>query len=354
MFLSILFSFCGSVYIELNNENFNKHVGGKRPIMVKFYSPQCGHCMAMAEDFLEASTFFKEADFGGVDCLQFGDLCKEADGYPTIKLFQANSKEGVEYKGSRNADDFAQYVSDNTGCKIVKMPSKLVDVNPFNFEKKILKQKCGFVMYYNGFDPSSKEMIPQVKEAALIFEPDGIPFTTIDCNKFNEFCIEKDITEFPTLMLYKSGKEVPFQGAKIFGNVVSMINNNCGTERGVDGLLRDSVGIVNEAKPLVDEFLATDSKEKRLEIMEKTKAIKGTELYVKTMERINEGGIEKLVNDINKIKTFMDERKGSMNVIDGMKKRYNVFRLFVPKDLEEEEGSPETTEQPEDFSRDEM
>ncbi|OHS93403.1 Thioredoxin family protein [Tritrichomonas foetus] len=283
----------------------------------------------MAEDFSEASTFFKDADFGGVNCLDSDKLCKDISGYPTIKLYKANSKEGIEYEGDRSSDDFATFVSNHTGAAIHKIVSALKTLNPFNFEKNIYNSDCGFVMFYATWDKHSKHFLPQLREAASIFEPEpNVTLGSVDCQTYHDLCGNFSISDYPTMILFKNGEQIPFQGAHIVGNVVNMINKKCGTQRGITGLLKDNVGLIEEANKLAVQFVDAENKN---EIIEQMKKIEGADFYVKVMERIMKSGVDQLVKDMEKMKSFMDERKGSMTAIDGMKKRYNVFKVFAPK-----------------------
>ena len=335
--LHFLFLFISSEYIELNKENVDTYIGAAIPIFVKFYSPQCGHCQAMAEDFSEASTYFqKDVLFGGVDCLAQHEICEvhKVEGYPTIKLFKKNDKEGTEYSGDRSTDEFVSYVQTNTGAKTHKQLSVLVNLNPYNYEKKINAQKCAFVMFYANWDQSSKHFLPQLKEIANVFDPEpNVTVGAVNCENYNELCQNNSITDYPTFVLMRNTQKVPFTGEQTIKNVITMINANCGTQRDTNGLLRDDVGLVKDAKPVVEEFksaLDQNDDEKKNAAIEKMKAIPGTEIYVKAMERLISKGKEVLSKDLVIMNDFMTEKKGSIKALDGMKRRYNVFKLFVP------------------------
>lgn len=350
--LHFLFSFISCDYIELTKENFGNYVGGPVPIFIKFYSPQCGHCQAMAEDFSEASTYFqKDAIFGGVDCLAQPDICGEqkVEGYPTIKLFKANSKEGIDYDGDRSTDEFVSFVQSNTGARTHKQLSVLVNLNPYNFEKKVSAHQCSFVMFYVNWDQSSKHFLPQLKEAANVFDPEpNVTIGAVNCENYNELCSNHSITDYPTLVLIKNGKTIPFTYEQNIQNVVSMINNNCGTERSPSGLLRDDVGLIKSANPIVEEFnAAVDQNDdaKKTAAIDKMKAIPGSDIYVKAMERLVAKGREVISKDLNIMNDFMTEKKGSMKALDGMKRRYNVFKLFAPTPAPTPIPTPSTNEQ---------
>ncbi|KHN98163.1 Thioredoxin-like fold protein [Metarhizium album ARSEF 1941] len=94
-------------------------------LVVKFFSPWCGHCQAFAPTYQtvyeyyftleprDGSNFLKKNNmrFGMVDCTVYGDLCSElkVNSYPTTILF----KNGVEFdrvKGAKGIDFVSKLV----------------------------------------------------------------------------------------------------------------------------------------------------------------------------------------------------------------------------------------------------
>jgi hypothetical protein len=60
------------------------------------------------------------------------------------------------------------------------------------------------------------------------------------------------------------------------------------------------------------------------------KAIEGGEFYVRVMERYLPTGLDKLRKDVAGMAAILQERTGSIASLDGLKRRYNVFRQFLP------------------------
>lgn len=99
-------AFAGDV-ITLNSENKTKLYD--HPIaLVKYYTPWCGHCKALAPEFEKAATELKRnkppVPLFEINCEVETEICNEADvrGYPTLKVF----KDGVFdvlYEGQRSA-----------------------------------------------------------------------------------------------------------------------------------------------------------------------------------------------------------------------------------------------------------
>jgi protein disulfide-isomerase A6 len=326
-----LASFCLSEYVELTSANVAAHIGGPKPIFVKFYSPSCGHCSAMAEDFANAANTFADVNFGGVDCAASSEICiaHNATAYPTLLLFVAESKSGIEYKGTRSVDGFCDFVENYTDFKAKRPPRVLADVHPFSIHRHITENKCLLNIFYAPWCGHSKRFLPQARLAALAFQPElNITLGLTNCDQYHELCEEYDVKGYPTIKLFKNGIVQPYAGGRLAEGVVDFVNKQCGTERSVSGLLNDRAGLVNNTEIIVNEFMQSEDKQA---VITRTKAVEGAEFYVTVMERYMKGGIGQLEKDVAIMSGLLDERKGSWTALDGMKKRLNVFRAFVRK-----------------------
>jgi hypothetical protein len=124
---------------------------------------------------------------------------------------------------------------------------------------------------------------------------------------------------------------------------VKFINNQCGTEREVGGLLNATAGLNIEAAAIVRDFLKdTDRRE---ELIAKMRDVKGTEFYVDVMERIANGGVDDVVRameDLNEQFEGRETGQENWEMLDDMKRKYNVLALFNPPAT----PTPRPTEEP--------
>ncbi|EHK99924.1 hypothetical protein M7I_4179 [Glarea lozoyensis 74030] len=115
------------------------------PWFIKFYAPWCGHCQAMAPNWIQLAKEFKgKLNIGEVNCDVESRLCKDAHlrGYPTILFFQGGER--VEYEGLRGLGDFISYAN-----KAIDISDGVKDVDAVEFKELEEKEEVIFVYFYD-------------------------------------------------------------------------------------------------------------------------------------------------------------------------------------------------------------
>jgi len=113
-------------FVSITPKNIDKYETivetDKKPSLVKLYSPNCGHCIAMqsAWDKLNNHKDLKDMDITIVevrnDALESIEhpTTKNIEGFPTIRLV-VDSKIKKEYDGDRSTDDMVKFIKENVG-----------------------------------------------------------------------------------------------------------------------------------------------------------------------------------------------------------------------------------------------
>ncbi|KAL7266632.1 protein disulfide-isomerase precursor [Rhizina undulata] len=115
----------GPVHVVVANNYEDLVINNDKDVLLEFYAPWCGHCKNLAPKYEElAALYFSNPDFAEkvivakVDATA-NDVPDEIQGFPTIKLFPAGSKDKpVDYSGSRTIEDLAEFIKTNGKYKV--------------------------------------------------------------------------------------------------------------------------------------------------------------------------------------------------------------------------------------------
>jgi len=86
-----------------------------KDVLVEFYAPWCGHCKTLAPKYEELAALFapfsRHVTIAKVDATA-NDVPEEIQGFPTIKLYPAGSKNKtpIDYSGPRDVEALAGFV----------------------------------------------------------------------------------------------------------------------------------------------------------------------------------------------------------------------------------------------------
>ena len=104
--------------IQMDEASFNKHKAMGKRMLVKYYTPWCGHCKRLAPTYQQlADKMIDNEDviIAEVECEANKDFCvaRGVRGYPTMMLYNGNTDEGIKYKGPRTVEHIEKFIFEN-------------------------------------------------------------------------------------------------------------------------------------------------------------------------------------------------------------------------------------------------
>jgi len=160
--------------LVLTKSTYEKALSENEFVLVEFYAPWCGHCKALAPEYVKAAKALEEKGsaikLAKVDATEENELAEENQirGYPTLKFYRQGK--AIDYSGGRTADDIVNWLLKKTG-PTAKTLETAEDVKKFaeEFDVAIV----GF--FQNTDSDAAKEFL---KSAGSI---DDYPFGIVSC-----------------------------------------------------------------------------------------------------------------------------------------------------------------------------
>ncbi|KAH0554399.1 protein disulfide-isomerase [Cotesia glomerata] len=105
--------------LVITKNNFEQAVKDHPHILIEFYAPWCGHCKALAPEYVKAAKALEENNsnvkLGKVDSTIESQLAEDngVRGYPTLKFYRNGV--AIDYTGGRQADEIVAWLMKKTG-----------------------------------------------------------------------------------------------------------------------------------------------------------------------------------------------------------------------------------------------
>ena len=211
-----------------NTEEFYKTIRKeKKPMLVMFYAPWCGHCTRMKPEFASAATKLKgKAVLAGMNVDNQNSYQVRADynitGFPTVLYFEKGEKV-YDYWGERTETGILDWMSDpqpppeEASSKVEKEESPWKDeesevahLTDDTFDEFISTNPSVLVMFYAPWCGHCKALKPHYTEASSVLKEEGVEgkLAAVDATSETKLGSKYDVSGYPTLKYFQNGELV--------------------------------------------------------------------------------------------------------------------------------------------------
>jgi len=344
--LAYCLGFVSSKLVELDDIKFNELVGGEVPIFVQFCAPWSSQCRDLAQTYEALADAYEHVNdkiiIARIDADKYKDIGK-AEGikkYPTIKLYESSSKEGIEFTKVPVLDDFISFIDDKTGLvgKQKKVPNFVVDLDESSFDR-VIGDKHVMVEFYAPWCGHCKKLAPIYEKVANTFHKEkNVVIARVDAEANKILSSRYNIEGFPTVYFFEAYKSrespIPYTSGRDELSFVRFLNDKCGTHRVPGGGLNNSAGRDPEIDKLVRKYILTDHPVEKSDLrnfirrFSIDKKDRSTQFYFKMVEKIEKNGRDFIFKEYERVKKILQKFKVEEQFYDDFKIRLNILEVF--------------------------
>ncbi|CAG0883405.1 unnamed protein product [Darwinula stevensoni] len=211
--------------LVLNQETFNQALISHKFVLVEFYAPWCGHCQALAPEYIKAAKELKgdkDIALAKVDATLEKPLAQQYNiqGFPTLIFFHDGLKV-EDYDGPRTADGIVQYMKVRLDPEWKPPPSSVLVLIAENFTTVMNAQPLMLLEFYAPWCAHCQRFAPEYEGAAKELLPQGIPLAKVDGTVEKSIADQYGISGWPTLKVSRHGRMFDYKGPRDKSGIVS-------------------------------------------------------------------------------------------------------------------------------------
>ncbi|KAK8886638.1 hypothetical protein M9Y10_042104 [Tritrichomonas musculus] len=314
---------------SLTPQTFKGLVQDKKPLIVRFSSEHRPRSVQLNLDwkrFSEMYEAFQDIRISHVNCGKYNRLCLREGCWdpPIVRLYMNNTV--VQYDGGMSYESLGEWARRYTGIQGKFIYLDVQSPNNRTFNQLIEEKKCVFVMFHKPNCKRCNYYLQSLADIGKAFKnEENVSICEVDTDKYKSFLFDYQIRKYPEFDLFIDGKRKIFEGEFTIENAIDYINDFCGTQRSESGELTIEVGLIDDASPIVEDFMLR----KNPKYINDMKNIPGTEFYVEVMNNIIQKGNDYLFTEANRLSSLLAEQSASQTVQDKLKIKYNILSLFI-------------------------
>uniref|UniRef100_F1L1D5 Protein disulfide-isomerase n=1 Tax=Ascaris suum TaxID=6253 RepID=F1L1D5_ASCSU len=208
--------------IVLTERNFDAFIKKNPSVLVEFYAPWCGHCKALAPEYIKAAEQLT-IPLVKVDATVETELATRfgVNGYPTLKFWH-ESTDPIDYDGPRDADGIVQWVSERIDPNYKPPPEEVIALTKETFDEVIGSRPLALVEFYAPWCGHCKKLAPEYEKAAKTLKAKGenILLAKVDATVEKTLAEMYSVSGFPTLHIFRYGKRFDYNGPRTAEGIV--------------------------------------------------------------------------------------------------------------------------------------
>lgn len=320
-----------SIIIEksLTPSSFKELIQDKKPLIVRFSSEHRPRSIQLNSDWKRFSKMyesFEDVRISHVNCGKYNRLCLRENCWdpPIIRLYMNGTV--FQYDGGMSYESLGEWARRYTKIQGNYIHLDVLSPNNRTFHQLLNEKKCVFVMFHKPKCKKCDFYLQNLVDIGQSFQnEENVSICEIDADKYKSFMFEYSIRKFPEFDLFVDGERKIYEDEFSTENVIDYINDFCGTHRSQGGELNTEVGLIDDASPIVEDFMLRKSPR----YIDDMKSIPGTDFYVEVMKNVIEKGNDYLFSETQRLAILIMEKTTSQSIRDKLKIKYNILSLFI-------------------------
>ncbi|XP_022241218.1 protein disulfide-isomerase A4-like [Limulus polyphemus] len=212
--------------ITLTSENITSVIKQSNIILVEFYAPWCVHCQTLEPEYEQAAKALKENNppviLAKVDGTVEEELIKtyKVTAYPTMIFFRQGQE--FPYEGPREWAGIVKYMKERADPNWKPSPEAVITLTNENFTSVVNQADLILVEFYAPWCGACTTLAPEYEKAAIVMKENTPPvtFAKVDCSKEGQLLVENNVSAFPTLYIFRWGRQYPYEGGRNKSSII--------------------------------------------------------------------------------------------------------------------------------------